>query len=412
MDWSSMDIVFSPEAGLGAEETGDGERVAPSASISPNDDGNCNADAAGEESKENLPVSSETKAARSRMNRYRCAMRRLRLKRQALQGRLADNKPKSVKDVLDFTAGILSPQQQRFFKSQLEMTKVKANGRRFTDAQIMESLAIYYQGEKAYKHLRKTFVLPSVRCLQKRIEMIQFKPGFQDWILSVMNEKFREATGREKLVVLSFDEMQVRPNLTYLAHDDVIEGIEDFGELGKSARKADHALVFLARGLTSKWKQPVGYTLSQGPTPASVLRPLLEECIRKLRLAGFTVACVVSDMGTPNQELYSKLGVSAAAPTFTLNGVEVVCIHDAPHLIKCLRNTLMKQDIIVDAKRASWSHVAEFFERLAKDAEKAPKLTRKHVAPNNFQKMKVRYAAQVLSRSVAVGISLYSACGK
>ncbi|KAF0309735.1 hypothetical protein FJT64_019194 [Amphibalanus amphitrite] len=183
----------------------------------------------------------------------------------------------------------------------------------------MESLAIYYQGEKAYKHLQKTFVLPSVRCLQKRIEMIQFKPGFQDWILSVMQEKFREAPEHEKLVVLSFDEMQ---------------------------------------------------------------------------------------------ELYSKLGVSAAAPTFELDGVEVVCIHDVPHLIKCLRNTLMKHDILVDDKRASWSHVTEFFE---KDSQRtlrsAPKLTRKHVAPNNFQKMKVRYAAQVLSRSVAVGISLYSACG-
>ena len=146
------------------------------------------------------------------------------------------------------------------------------------------------------------------------------RPGFQKQVLAVMKEKFEDADDHERLISLSFDEMQVRPRLTYVRGEDVIEGTEDFGALGKTDRLADHALVFMARGLTRRWKQPVGYFLSQGPTPARVLRPLLETCIREMRLAGFKVVCVVSDMGTPNQQLFKELGVCPEKPVFSCGG--------------------------------------------------------------------------------------------
>ena len=147
-------------------------------------------------------------------------------------------------------------------------------------------------------------------------------PGFQDWILKVMKEKFKKSAKHEKLVVLSFNEMQVRPKLTYLPPDDYVEGVEDFGELGKTREQADNALVFMARGLTSCWKQPLGYMLSKGPTPARVLQPLLESCIRKLRQSGFTVVATVCDMGSPKRELLKNLGASPTNPKHMVGGEE------------------------------------------------------------------------------------------
>ena len=58
-----------------------------------------------------------------------------------------------------------------------------------------------------------------------------------------------------------------------------------------------------------------------------------------MRLAGFKVDCVVSDMGTPNQQLFKELGVNADKPTFSVDEEDVVALHDVPHLMKCLRNT-------------------------------------------------------------------------
>lgn len=54
-----------------------------------------------------------------------------------------------------------------------------------------------------------------------------------------------------------------------------------------------------------------------------------------------------------------------------------------------------------------WSDIEEFYniERSQpNDCRAAPKLTSRHIFPNDFQKMKVNLAAQVLSGSVSRGM--------
>lgn len=401
LDWTFLDSMLSPQP-ENKEKQEESEKESASEATTP-----------AQAEKENAAEMETPTSPTPQLNRYRCALWRQKIKNQRLEKELKATKQTSIQDVLDITRKILQPRQQAFFKWQLELAAVKACGRRFTDEQVTESLALYYQGARAYRHLRKTFVLPSPRCLRKRMEGIQMKPGYQDWILGVMKEKFRGVGAHEKMVVLSFDEMQVRPKLSYVPTDDIVEGTEDFGDLGRSQSPADHALVFMARGVSNRWKQPIGYFLSQGPTLARVMQPLLESCIRKLRLAGFIVVASVCDMGTPNQELFKNLGVTTDSPMFSVDGENVVALHDVPHLLKCIRNTLLRGDVGADGKLASWNHIRQFY---AVDSKRtirsAPKLTQKHVFPGAFQKMKVRYATQILSRTVAAGISMYSAFGK
>ena len=61
---------------------------------------------------------------------------------------------------------------------------------------------------------------------------------------------------KDKCLALIFDEMSLESSLVYNHGLDKIAGFEDFGELETSEFVANHALVFMVRGLLSKWKQP------------------------------------------------------------------------------------------------------------------------------------------------------------
>ena len=126
---------------------------------------------------------------------------------------------------------------------------------------------------------------------------------------------------------------------------------------------------FMVRGLSGKWKQPVGFFYCAGPLPATFLEQLLNDCIRKVRSAGLKVMSVVCDMGSPNRQLYkTRLGVSVDRPFFDVDGERVFALYDPPHLLKSLRNCLFGNDVGTPEGVVSWSHVAAFY---AEDCKRA-----------------------------------------
>ena len=81
---------------------------------------------------------------------------------------------------------------------------------------------------------------------------------------------------------VTFEEMSLKYAVAYNSQCDVIEGFENFGELGQIKYMATHALVFMALGLSSKWKQPVEYFLSSGPITGKLLQSLTRSCVTEL----------------------------------------------------------------------------------------------------------------------------------
>ena len=58
---------------------------------------------------------------------------------------------------------------------------------------------------------------------------------------------------------------------------------------------------------------------------------------------------------------------------------------------------------------ACWKDIVDFYEKdKLLPIRAAPKLTEKHIHPTNFQKMKVKYATQIFSHTVASAICTYS----
>lgn len=79
------------------------------------------------------------------------------------------------------------------------------------------------------------------------------------------------------------------------------------------------------------------------------------------------------------------------------------------HRIKAVRNNFYKHNINCNGEFILWKFVEQFY-KIDQNNEMrlAPKLTDSHIAPNNFEKMKVRYATQILSATVAAGLQIDS----
>ena len=79
-------------------------------------------------------------------------------------------------------------------------------------------------------------------------------------------------------------------------------------------------LVFMVRGLTEKWNQPICYFLTSSTVTPTLLKYLLFEGIDKLLQCGLNVKLVICDQGSNNRSvLQTQLGVTVDMPYFMYN---------------------------------------------------------------------------------------------
>ena len=76
-------------------------------------------------------------------------------------------------------------------------------------------------------------------------------------------------------------------NLTYDTHRDSVEGLENLGPIfGQTKYVGTSALVFMARGLNGRWKQPIGYFVTSSSIKPELLKSLLLSAIDFAMQAG------------------------------------------------------------------------------------------------------------------------------
>ena len=76
--------------------------------------------------------------------------------------------------------------------------------------------------------------------------------------MGLMKLKVRDMTNADKLSVLSWDEVSLKPNLDYDKSRDIIDGFVDMnGE--RRPEFATHALTFMVRGIQIPFKEPVSF---------------------------------------------------------------------------------------------------------------------------------------------------------
>lgn len=159
-----------------------------------------------------------------------------------------------------------------------EINKSKM-GRRFTNDEKVLSLALYKLGPRAYRWLAKMFVLPSPLTPSRMISKASLKAGINENIFNELKKQARKINEKQKLCLLLFDEISLSPQIHYNKRCDAVTGFVDNGE--KISHKiADHALVFMLRGIFYNYKQAVSYTFCAGSTPKVELAVQIKNIIR------------------------------------------------------------------------------------------------------------------------------------
>jgi DNA transposase THAP9 len=300
----------------------------------------------------------------------------------------------------------------RFFESQIRLHCRNKYGRRYAIHDKNFALSLFYASPKAYRLCSKVFCLPSVSMLRLWLRRVNVKPGFCDNVFNLLQRKAQGMPVSDRCCVLLLDEISLKRGLNYSKSADEIVGFEDFGNGDRTQKYANQALVLMARGLRSRWKQPLAYFLACNTSPAKKLKEIVSDTVVKLNGIGLTVVAVICDQGATNQQMFRLFGVTKEEPCVKLCGNNVFFMFDPPHLLKSVRNNLVKHDFEINGKLVRWQHVTDFYERDSKQLVKlAPKLSHRHINLPPFANMRVRLAAQVFSHSVFAGIHTHVALG-
>lgn len=299
---------------------------------------------------------------------------------------------------------------QALLKSEIRNHGRKKQGKRWTLDDKTLALSLFKRSPKCYRFLRKLIELPSPRTLQRTLAYMVLEAGPNEAINELLKESVGKMKEKEKYCVLMIDEMAIRQGVYLNKHNGNIEGMEDFGHLGRTNREATHALVFMLKGLNQRWKQPYCYYLTRD-LKAEKLVPLILHVIKSVQDVGLIPIATVCDQASTNTAAFEQLASRVKdrpGPYFQVNGQSIVYFYDAPHLLKNMRNNLMDKDLKMPGENgeiytAKWKHLQDLYQ-LDKDKGQIyrvlPKLTDLHLNPEGKQKMKVKYASQLFSQRV------------
>jgi hypothetical protein len=132
---------------------------------------------------------------------------------------------------------------------------------------------------------------------------------------------------------------------------------------------------------------------------------VLEKSIKALRESNFKPILTIFDQCTVNVKMVAEIGVNQENPCFLIDNDPVGVFYDYPHLFKSWRNGIYSNDCLYKGKKCKFQYVKDFYKKDQQRALRlAPKLTDKHVELPAFSKMKVKYATQILSKTVSDAI--------
>lgn len=285
---------------------------------------------------------------------------------------------------------------------------------RYTLSDKFISQNIYYRSPSIYRYFKETLKirLPNIKTVLSWSKIKFVKPDLNEEVDKIIINKIKTFSDRDKHAILIFDELAIKKSFVYNIVTDGIDGFEHIGTK-KNPIAASEAGFFMLRGIFNNWRIPFCYYLSKNSIKGDNLKELILKYISYCKMTfNLKIVALVSDQGTPNQKAFKLLGVTRETPFFfDSENVKVYALYDYPHLFKSVRNTLLKTNFIFPDKilnekvEASFGIIRAIYEdEKTKITKKIPKLTQQHIYPNNFDKMRVKFATQILSNTTAAAI--------
>ena len=285
------------------------------------------------------------------------------------------------------------------------------NARTWTTREKLFYYGIYKSSPKTFRMMKKQLTTPCEKTVKDVMSAVKLEPGISEFLFKVLQKKMEQFNEQDRACVLLFDEISINMNLYYNPKTDRVEGFENYGQGGGTAREADKMLVLMLRGLNSNWKLPIAFYSVHGTCPSDVIANLIPDIIRECKKINIPVICSVSDQGPTNRgainSLRSKCSEGEFDPVYEVDGSKIVHLYDTPHLLKSLRNNLLTSDLEMEpGKIAKWAHIIEFF-KLDEGLCKTSKLTYAHLCPLGRNKMTVKLAGRVFSETTGYGMKTF-----
>lgn len=305
------------------------------------------------------------------------------------------------------------PVMRGLLDAQVKLSQCKKKGMRWSNQMKDFALSVLYHGPRAYRFLRTVIPLPSISTLNRYQQTIRCKPGLHDHVTVYLSENVPKWKTTKKLCCIVIDEMSIMKNVEYDSVNDQVSGYVD-DSINRKKILADQVIIASVKGVTHSWKQIVGHWFSHNKSKTEVLSEVVSQLVNFCNNVGLIPKVLICDQSSKNSKLASKLGVTRKTPYF-LNGAEkIYFMFDPPHLIKSLRNNLLKYDLMWRKNTAKWSHIKSLYTHQEKfRVNLIPKITRRHIFfRSSFQKMKVKLATQVFSQSVYIALLVFVALNK
>lgn len=267
------------------------------------------------------------------------------------------------------------------------------------------ALTLHFLSPRAYKYVRTHFdtCLPHPKTISRWYQGVDCEPGFTKESFEALKIKSKK---QPIIGALAMDEMAIRKCVEWDGH--ISHGYVNVGNNvdGDNVPLATEALTFMLTCVNGSFKIPVGYFLIDGISGLQKAE-LVRTCLDLLAECDVTVVTLTFD-GAPNNIAMAKhLGCNLDCENlntqFQHNDLKISILLDPCHCLKLVRNTLGDKQVMYNQEGKEISF--KYFELLHQlqtheQLHLANKLRQAHIDYVK-QKMKVKLAAQLLSKSVS-----------
>ena len=326
--------------------------------------------------------------------------------------------------------------QRIFWQEQFKFNSLKAkSSMRWHPLVIKWALLIKSKSAKAYNAMRDVgFInLPSERTLFDYSHCVPSRAGFVPEVVTMLiqeckmkgmyNEEWRKCVG------LLQDEIKIKDDLVYCASSGQLVGFVDLDETSNQIlqfengmnsignKLASSMLVIMVRGATNNLRFPLA-SFSTNGLHANQLQTIMMRAIEIIEVdCGLTCLYISCDGAGQNRKFFEMNNTddgtepcNSMTNPFADDDRQIYFISDVPHLVKTARNCFANSGAHTKTRHLwnngqdiLWTQIVNLFaDHLENNLyTKCHKLTRGHIDLNAFSRMKVNYAAQIFSNSVA-----------
>lgn len=291
-------------------------------------------------------------------------------------------------------------------------------------------LSVHFYSPRAYEFIREAFEnnLPSVSALKKWYANcnVLCQPGVTQFSLDVIKKLSNEMAkeGKSMVCSLAFDEVHIRKNIQFVQPRSEVgrflgfisygntENLNETGVDSNNVNKqiANQAIVFMINGINCNIRVPVAFHFINSLNYEQRANLLLE-VVHAVSECNVEIANITFDGAPANGKMCTHLNANIIGNpnnfvteiTNPFNQKPIRIVYDPSHMIKLVRNTLGRKQIIYDGsnRKIEWKYF-EYLEKFNRvdGLNLCNKLSKRHIQWTN-NKMNVKLAVQTLSNSVA-----------